>query len=51
MNGISLFINNINAPYRPSLLDGLREGPKKRFVKFFEEKEKFDYFMGIEKSR
>lgn len=38
-----------NGPYRQSLLDGLNEGPEKRFVKFFEEKEKFDYFMGIKK--
>jgi hypothetical protein len=39
----------LNEPYITSLLKGAQESPEERYVKFFELKRKFDYFMGLGK--
>lgn len=38
-----------NDPYLESLREGRKESPEERYIKFFENRRKFNEFMGIKK--
>lgn len=40
---------DLNGPYMESLRQGLKDTPEERYVKFFEERRKFNQIMGIKK--
>jgi hypothetical protein len=46
MRKITIY-KDMNEPYLSALKQGLADTPEERFIRFFEEKAKFQRFMGI----
>jgi hypothetical protein len=44
------FYKSLDEPYFQAMLNGMKERPEERFIKFFETKLKFENFMGLTKS-
>ncbi|SKB98292.1 hypothetical protein [Dyadobacter psychrophilus] len=45
------FYKDKSDPYFQAMLDGMKESPAERFVKFFENKAKMDEFLGLVKPK
>lgn len=44
-----IFYKDKNDPYLESLREGKRDTPEERYVRFFENRRKFNEFLGIKK--